>query len=232
MTTVNDYDEFAAAYTAENDANVWNAYYERPASLALAGEVEGLDVLDAGCGAGAHAAALTERGATVTGIDLSAGLLEIARQRLGVDVSLIEADLGKPLPLASGSFDLVLASLVMHYLEDWGPTLVEFHRVLRPGGRLVISTHHPFMDHQISGADDYFATYEFEDQWVKQGRAMTMRYWHRPLHAMTDALTAAGFWIQSVSEPQPLAEAESLFPQAYETLTTKPRFIFFAAARA
>lgn len=47
----NDYDAFAAAYTADNESNAWNAYYERPASLALLGDVAGLRVLDAGCGA-------------------------------------------------------------------------------------------------------------------------------------------------------------------------------------
>jgi hypothetical protein len=46
---------------------------------------------------------------------------------------------------------------------------------------------------------------------------------------MTDALTGAGFIIDVVSEPQPLAETRELFPEDYETLTTKPRFIFFAA---
>lgn len=46
----NDYDAFAAAYDADNEVNAWNAYYERPAILALVGDVAGLSVLDAGCG--------------------------------------------------------------------------------------------------------------------------------------------------------------------------------------
>jgi len=64
----NDYDSIAPAYAAYTDNNVWNADYERPASLALVGTVAGLRVLDAGCGAGAHSAALLERGAIVTGV--------------------------------------------------------------------------------------------------------------------------------------------------------------------
>src|SRR5258708_17955720 len=141
------YDDFAAAYAQDNETNVWNACYERPATLALAGDVGGLGVLDAGCGSGTLAAALAGRGAAVTGIDLSTGLLEIAARRLGPAVVLRRADLGEPLPLAGGSFELVVASLVLHYLEDWAPVLSEVHRVLVPGGRLVVSTPHPFMDH-------------------------------------------------------------------------------------
>jgi len=185
-------DDFAAAYAQDNETNVWNACYERPATLALAGDVGGLRVLDAGCGSGALAVALADRGAAVTGIDLSAGLLEIAARRLGPAVVLRQADLEEPLPFADGSFELVVASLVLHYLEDWVPALSEFHRLLVPGGRLVISTHHPFMDHRAARGRDYFAVYQWTQEWAKAGRVTTMRFWHRPLHAMTDALARLG----------------------------------------
>jgi len=58
---VNDYDSFAEAYAAENENNLVNAYYERPAMLALAGDVAGRRILDAGCGSGALSAALRDR---------------------------------------------------------------------------------------------------------------------------------------------------------------------------
>jgi SAM-dependent methyltransferase len=229
VETDNNYDEFAVAYSEDNESNAWNAFYERPASLALAGDVTGLRVLDAGCGGGAHAAALIAKGAEVTGIDKSVALLAIARNRLGPDVRLEQADLNAGLAFEDGLFDLVLASLVMHYLQDWRPVLIEFRRVLAPGGRLVMSTHHPFMDHVLAQGSNYFETYEFADHWEKGGRTIRMRYWHRPLHAMVDALTDAGFAIEAISEPQPLPQAHDLFPEAYETLRTMPRFIFFAA---
>lgn len=231
MNSENDYDAFAAAYSADNESNAYNALYERPAALALMGELAGQRVLDAGCGAGAHAAAMVERGARVTGIDKSRALLEIARRRLGPDVHLAEADLSQGLPFADGSFDAILASLVMHYLEDWSLPLTEFRRVLAPEGRLVISTHHPFMDHALAQGENYFATYQFTDEWQRGGRTMSMRFWHRPLHAMVDALQLAGFRILRLSEPQPLAEAKEDFPEDYKVLSTAPRFIFFLAQR-
>ncbi|HSZ48532.1 MAG TPA: class I SAM-dependent methyltransferase, partial [Streptosporangiaceae bacterium] len=106
---VNDYDSFAEAYTAESDAGIQNAYYERPAILALAGDVAGRRILDAGCGAGPLFAALRERGAIVTGIDASTGMLEEARRRLGDDADLQVADLASPLPFPDDAFDDVIA---------------------------------------------------------------------------------------------------------------------------
>jgi SAM-dependent methyltransferase len=225
----NDYDAFAEAYAADNENNAWNAWYERPAVLAMVGDVAGLRVLDAGCGAGAHAADLVARGARVTGVDASTGLLAVAARRLGDAVALHEHDLAEPLPFPAGSFDAVLASLVLHYLKDWAPTLREFHRVLAPGGRMVVSTHHPFMDHPPERTESYFATYRFDEEWTVGGRAVRMRFWHRPLSAMTAAITGAGFALTAVDEPGPDPRVERLDPRAWRSLTTSPRFIFFAA---
>jgi 2-polyprenyl-3-methyl-5-hydroxy-6-metoxy-1,4-benzoquinol methylase len=77
----NDYDSFAEAYAAENENNLVNAYFERPAMLALAGDVACRHILDAGCGSGPLTAALRDRGAVVTGIDSSAEMLALARRR-------------------------------------------------------------------------------------------------------------------------------------------------------
>ena len=100
----NDYDSFAEAYSSENEVNLHNAYYERPAMLALAGDVAGRRILDAGCGSGPLSAALRDRGATVTGFDKSAGMLELARRRLGDNADLQVADLGRPLPAMIDAF--------------------------------------------------------------------------------------------------------------------------------
>jgi SAM-dependent methyltransferase len=232
MNPKNDYNRFARVYSDDAEHNAYNALYERPESLRLMGDVAGLKVLDAGCGSGAHAAALIARGAIVTGIDKSRGMLALARERLGDAPELREADLAAPLPFADGAFDRVLASLVLHYIEDWSRPLGEFCRALAPGGKLVISTHHPFCDHVLAGGHDYFGTFQLDDRWEKGGEILEMRYWRRPLHAMTEAITAAGFIIDTVSEPQPLPEARERFPADYQRLSTQPQFLFFAVHRA
>lgn len=231
VTGVNDYDSFAAAYSAENDGGIANAWYERPAILALAGQVAGRRILDAGCGSGPLLAELRDRGAIVTGIDSSAAMLELARRRLGRDARLTVADLRDPLPFPNNAFDDVIASLVLHYLEDWAPTLSELHRILTPGGRLIVSVDHPFAIHaiqrQAGQVTNYFATYNWTEQWTLGGQSTTMSFWNRPLHAMTDAFTAAGFHLSTISEPQPDTAARELFPAEYEALTASPSFLFF-----
>lgn len=228
---LNDYDSLAEGYTAENETSLMNAYYERPAMLELAGDVTGRRILDAGCGSGPLFAALRDRGAAVTGVDASAGLLELARRRLGADADLRVLDLADPLPFPDGAFDDVIASLVLHYLEDWRPTLAELRRVLTPGGRLIVSVDHPFainlMHRQAGPRPDYFKTYNWTEKWTMGGQAAQMTFWNRPLHAMTDAFTAAGFRISVISEPHPVPAARELFPNDFDILDTFPSFLFF-----
>ncbi|MFD5879200.1 methyltransferase domain-containing protein [Streptomyces yangpuensis] len=224
----NDYDAFAEAYVAENESSLVNAHYERPAMLALAGDVTGRRILDAGCGAGALTAALRDRGADVTGLDVSAAMLALARRRLGDDVALHRVDLRDRLPFPDGEFDDVIASLVLHYLEDWGPTLAELRRVLRPGGRLIASVDHPFVAYTFGDPrPDYFATTDYAFDWTFGGRSVPMRFWRKPLHAMTDAFAAAGFRLSVIDEPQPAPAARELFPDAFDALSRSPTFLFF-----
>jgi trans-aconitate methyltransferase len=102
-------------------------------------------VLDAGCGPGTNGRWLIEQGAReIVGIDASPKMIEIAEREAVPNMTLSVADLSYPLDfLVDGSFDLVFASLVVHYIEDIGALFAEFVRLLHPGGWLVFSTHHP-----------------------------------------------------------------------------------------
>ncbi|WP_433433507.1 class I SAM-dependent methyltransferase [Nonomuraea sp. CA-141351] len=226
----NAYDMIAEGYTAENETSLLNAYYERPAMLELAGNVTGRRILDAGCGSGPLFAELRDRGAIMTGIDASAGMLEMARRRLGADADLRVADLADPLPFPDDTFDDVMASLVLHYLEDWAPTLAELRRVLRPGGRLLVSVEHPFSitlwQHMAGKKPKYFETRIRIDEWTMGGQTAQMSFWDRPLHAMTEAFTAAGFRISVISEPPFVPEARELFPEEFRQITGT-RFLSF-----
>lgn len=213
----NDYDSFAEAYAAETESNLINGYYTRPAILDLAGDVAGRRILDVGCGAGPLLDALRERGALITGTDASAKMLELARQRLGDGPELLVADLADPLPFPDNAFDDVIACLVLHYLEDWTAPLAELRRVLVPGGRLIVAVNHPWVYKVIRPEGDYFATEEWSDEYTFSGQPAVLANWHRPLHAITGAFTAAGFRIAVVSEPPPAPGARERFPDQVKT---------------
>ncbi|AOS65278.1 GrpB family protein [Actinoalloteichus hymeniacidonis] len=224
------YDEFAERYADHSATNPFQKLYDRPAILNLAGEVAGLRVLDAGCAAGYLAAELARRGARVTGIDASEQLLAIARERNSVDDSVVyrHADLAEPLEfLADDSVDLITASLVLHYLRDWAPTLAEFRRVLRPGGAVVLSVHHPEDWHWFEGTR-YFETELLTDEWSMgdAGTPQRVQFYRRPLSATFAAVRAAGFTVDELAEPQPLPECETTDPGAFAMLTGGPRFLY------
>lgn len=223
-----DYDDFAHAYTAENESNIFNAFYERPAMLGLAGDVSGRRILDAGCGSGPLTAALRDRGADVTGFEASAVMVDLARERLGEDADLHVADLGAPLPFADAAFDDVVASLVLHYLEDWSGPLSELRRVLKPGGRLMVSVNHPAAYAIVYPEADYFAVTRYSEDYTFDGQVTWLTFWHRPLHAMTNAFADAGFRIVTVSEPPPAPDTPAeLLPPGLEEGQSFMCFLFF-----
>jgi len=223
------YDSFAGHYATDNETNLFNAYYERPAMIGLAGDVAGRRVLDAGCGSGPLSAALRANGAVVTGFDGSPEMIALARKRLGENADLHVADLSQPLPFADGAFDDVVMSLVLHYLRDWTAPLAELRRVLKPGGRLILSVNHPALYKVFYPDADYFVVTEHSEEYTfESGHSMVLTYWHRPLHAMTDAFTAAGFRLSAISEP-PTAPGtpRELFPPHLGDRTSFLCFIFF-----
>jgi SAM-dependent methyltransferase len=102
---------------------------------ALAGDVRGRTVLEVGCGDGTRAAALAAAGARVVSIDRSPAMAGAARSR---GAAVIRADAGA-LPVAAGTFDLVLCANVLAFVSRPGPAVEEMARALHPGGRLVLA---------------------------------------------------------------------------------------------
>lgn len=111
--------------------------------------VRGLRVLDAGCGHGYYFMGLALGGAQVTGVDLSPGdvgkgsrmarRLGLGEEAAGSARACYLAGSLTALPFADGSFDLVICNSVLEHIPEDGRALGEMYRVLRPGGRLILT---------------------------------------------------------------------------------------------
>jgi SAM-dependent methyltransferase len=224
-----NYDSVADDYATKVDNAPYNALYERPAMMALLPDLNGLRILDAGCGSGWYASQLLARGATVDAIDSSAGMVEHARRRLSAEkprLTIQVADLSTRLPFDDSTFDGALSPLVLHYMSDWRPALREIHRVLRPGGWLQFSTHHPAADAALFGTRDYFGTEHVTDHWDWCG---AVEFYRRSLTEIFASLSDSGFVIDRVVEPVPTEEFRVLKPDAYSKLMHQPEFLIVRA---
>ena len=128
------YEGFWADAPADPEPWAW----ERRRALLLSEARPGERVLDLGCGAGRFVAALRDAGADPVGVEIAEAALERARRNApGADLRLLEPD--GSLPLEHGSVDLVWCSEVLEHVADTEHLLLEARRVLRRGGRLLIT---------------------------------------------------------------------------------------------
>lgn len=226
------YERLAEPYAAQADAKPHNAHYERPALLSLLPDPAGLRAVDAGCGPGFYAGWLADRGAHVTAFDVSPAMVRLARERLGARASVLEADLGAPLPfLASGAYDLAVSGLALDYVADWAAVFAELRRALRPGGALAFSCSHPLADFQLHSAGSYFSTERYAVTWGGFGVRVKVPAYRRPLGAILNPLIAAGFAIDQVLEPQPTEAFRQAAPDEHRALSRRPGFLCVRATR-
>ncbi len=125
--------------------------YRKQAAELTADLPPGADVLEVAPGPGYHAIEVARLGFAVTGLDISATMVEIAVEqaaRAGVRAEFRRGD-ASAMPFDAGSFDLVVCQAAFKNFRQPVTALNEMHRVLRPGGVAVIHD----MNHDVSGAD-------------------------------------------------------------------------------
>ncbi|WP_433869283.1 class I SAM-dependent DNA methyltransferase [Saccharopolyspora sp. CA-218241] len=230
MLTNAVYDDFAESYAKHSEDGPVNAYLDRPAILGLAGDLAAVPVLELGCAAGVLSEQLVARGADLIALDREPRMVELARRRVGAAARFAVTDLGRPpVPVPTGSVELVIASLVLHYVEDWGPLLAELRRCLAPGGALVFSIHHPSFDWRRHGGADYWSTALVDETWTIGGERIEVSFYRRPLASVFGALREAGFAVEAVEEPQPLPELRELDLETFSMLTAEPLLLHVRA---
>ena len=229
------YATFAQRYAAVAPTKAHNALYERPATMALLGNVAGLTVLDAGCGPGICSEHLARHGAAVHAFDITPEMVTLAKTRCaGLSVDVTEGDLAAPLDwLPDDTFDKILCSLAFDYVRDLGPTLHEFRRVARLGATLVFSMAHPmrdWMDERTRGEGTYFDTSRFGLHWSGFGEPKPyVEAWRRPLGDILNALADAGWRLDRFVEPTPLPGMKAVSERLHAELSLAPAFLCIRA---
>lgn len=133
------YDDFSAGYERERH----HGYHALLDELELAVTLpfaRGREVLEVGCGTGLILARVAEQAKRAQGVDLSPGMLELARRR-GLDVTEASAT---ALPFPDASFDLVYSFKVLAHVPDIERALAEMARVCRPGGTVLAELYNPW----------------------------------------------------------------------------------------
>lgn len=225
---------------------------ERPALEQMVGEMAGARVLELGCGAGAHTLWMAERGAQVTGLDLSPVMIALAREKarerdLAIDLGV--ADIGKPLPFAASEFDLVFTSTALHYVEDIANVCREAARVMKPYARFIASVLHPMSTACFPAAGSegegipdlcearYFGAPArmIKTPWLGFGNVSREGHcifsYHHTASDYFRALRSAGLVITDLREPEPPAQFAAKNASRYEEAMRVPVYMIFETRR-
>lgn len=211
------WDAEASAYMAEHGSFLGDAVLTwcperlREDEAHLLGDVAGLDVLEVGCGAAQGARWATRQGARVVGLDLSARMLGEAKDldvTTGTRVPMLQAD-ATCLPLADAAFDVAFSAYgAVPFVADSAAVMREVARVLRPGGRWVLSLTHPvrWMFPDDPGPAGLRAGFSYFDRtpYVESGADGSVAYaeHHRTAGDRVRELVGAGFVLDDLIEPE------------------------------
>jgi SAM-dependent methyltransferase len=196
------------------------------------GDVDGLAVLDAGCGTGYLAAKLRDRGARVTGIDFSDRMLGIARSLcVGIDFRLDSCS--ELHTLGDEQFDAIVANYVLMDTPDLRGTMRAFSRVLKSGGMAVVVFSHPCFPQgrATRPAGGTSVSYGWEFPYFSETKRLDppwahftseFIWFHRPLSDYWKAFTSAGFGVEDFEEPR-ITEDRFHLPGAEKALANRDR---------
>ncbi|MGB2867330.1 MAG: class I SAM-dependent methyltransferase [Bacteroidota bacterium] len=179
-------------------------------------------VADFGCGTGRHFRDLLDRGArNVVGVDYSLPMLLHARDKsLNTNVTLFQSGL-EHLPFCNESFHFGLSALVLGHLGDIDASIKEFHRVLKPGGRLILTDLH-----------ESFEERGWKRTFTEGGKKFAVRNYPHSMGEYQNAFRSHNFVVEKASQPtiddtlRPLFERTGHI-ETFERFRDRPLLIVF-----
>ena len=238
-----DNDVFFSGYSEirQREYNA-NNLFETPTLFALPDDVRGKAILDLGCGCGDHCVSFAALGADrVVGVDISSKMLAAAEAENSLPgityINMAIEDIGR----LSDSFDLVVSSLALHYVEDFVGVCGNVFSLLKPDGLFVFSQEHPLStcfsrgsrwtkDEQgrklFANIADYSIDGERQSTWFVDG----VQKYHRSFSSIINTLIESGFAVERLSEPVPDVETMKEHPE-FADLSHKPDFLVVRARK-
>ena len=199
-------------------------------------------VLDLGCGYGWHCIYAAQKGASVVlGIDLSEKMIQEAIRKNKCDKIEYKVLGIEDFDYPARSYDIVISSLALHYIEDLAPVFAKINNTLAAGGTFVFTMEHPVFT--AYGSQEWFYNEEGKpvhwpvDRYFIEGKRVAnflgediVKY-HHTLTSILQGLLKTGFIIKEVIEPQPTQEMLDSIPEMKEELR-RPMMIAVAAIKS
>lgn len=210
----------------------YNELLEMPSTLELLGNVKGKKILDLGCGTGIYAKLLTKKGAKIKGFDISPRMIEIAKkENPNLD---LRVGSGNKIPFKE-KFDVVLASLVLDYFNNWDKPFKQVSKVLKKKGYFVFSIGNPVSEMvkkveigekklRVLGINDYFKEKKLYGTWNMEKGDIQIPSYHKTYETIIKIILRNGFEIIGYKDTFPLEKAKRLFPKDYNIFSKIPYF--------
>lgn len=252
------WDEASEAWTSfvREGKDHYRDHLNNPATFKLIEDIEGKRVLDLACGEGYNTRILAEKGAKVTGIDISRKMIELAREKeaaQNLGITYITSDAAHMEDLPNNHFDLVTCFMSLQDIEHLEDAVSEVARVLKKNGRFIFSIPHPCFVKLMKDRKQWrwrnkSAAYAEEEKELEKGTySSDVRYkihwtmerltqhfktvsFHRTISDYSRALFQNGFQISRLVEPKPTTAAVLKHPALEEVLET-PQSIIFEAVK-
>jgi len=236
--------------------DIFRVHWNNPAFLEFAGDLSGKTVLDAGCGEGHNTRIFARRGARLTGVDLSARMIEIARGgelRAPLGIRYERASFSDLAIFPAESFDAAISTMALMDGPDFPGAMREIARVLRPGGTFAYSILHPCFATKGMGwiKDDSgravkftVAEYFNDEPWIErwkfghapnasQVEEFGVPRFDRTLADYINPIVAAGLRLEEIREPRAPESACALHPEAFRKFRDHiPLFFYVRASKS
>lgn len=238
-----DHPEFFKGYTRLRESGLtYNDFVEQPAMYGEIFDLKGKSVLDIGCGTGNFSKYCVDQGASnVIAVDISNKMIEKARsnnnnERIDFVCMPIE-DVDFP----NESFDLIISSLALHYIEDYAGLVKKITFLLKKDGEFIFSTEHPIVTARKQ-MDNWEKNDEGDklhwalDHYQEEGKRRQHWYvdgvikYHRTISTLINTLILSGLVIEKIIEPQSTSDGLEKIPKLISE-KRRPSFIIIKSKK-